>query len=96
MAFANNAPKEIDPIVAAGIASFGFVYIHPFMDGNGRTSKLIADFILARAGIRPPVWREGDVMKHQDRWAEAVRIGVEYDLATVERYYFQMIEGKRS
>ena len=61
---------------------------------NGRTSKLIADFLLARAGIRPPVWREGDVMKHQDRWARVVREGVEYDLATVQRYYRAMIEGR--
>lgn len=84
------------PDALAAEIHFRMVSIHPFMDGNGRTSKLIADFILARAGIRPPVWREGDVMKHQDRWPDAVRTGVEYDLATVERYYFQMIEGKRS
>jgi len=34
--FANSAPREVDPIVAASVASFGFVFIHPFMDGNGR------------------------------------------------------------
>ena len=30
--------KATDPIVAAAIVSFGFVYLHPFMDGNGRLS----------------------------------------------------------
>jgi Fic family protein len=35
VSFANTAPREVDPIVAASVASFGFVFIHPFLDGNG-------------------------------------------------------------
>ena len=41
MAFVNNPPKEIDPIIAASIASFSFVFIHPFNDGNGRLSRFL-------------------------------------------------------
>ena len=44
-----NDPKKIDPIVKAGIASFWFVTIHPFEDGNGRISRAIAEMLLARA-----------------------------------------------
>ena len=34
----NHPPKQLDPLLVASIASFGFVFIHPFMDGNGRLS----------------------------------------------------------
>ena len=34
MHFANAAPSQLDPIVAASVVSFGFVFLHPFMDGN--------------------------------------------------------------
>ncbi|HSI61365.1 MAG TPA: Fic family protein [Ideonella sp.] len=50
MDFANAAPREMDPIVAAAIASFGFVFIHPFMDGNGRLSRFLFHQALCRSG----------------------------------------------
>lgn len=50
MAFANSAPAQIDPIVAASVASFGFVYIHPFMDGNGRLSRFLFHKALCTSG----------------------------------------------
>ena len=48
--FANTAPREMDPLVAASIASFGFVFIHPFMDGNGRLSRFLFHQALCRSG----------------------------------------------
>lgn len=36
------------PIVKSAIASFWFVTIHPFGNGNGRMSRALSDFILAR------------------------------------------------
>lgn len=48
--FANTAPREIDPVAAAAIAAFGFVFIHPFMDGNGRLSRFIFHHSLCRSG----------------------------------------------
>ena len=50
MVFANAAPSRIDPVVAAAIASFGFVFIHPFMDGNGRLSRFLFHQALCRSG----------------------------------------------
>jgi hypothetical protein len=40
--------------VVAGCLSFGFVYIHPFIDGNGRIHRLILHRILATTGFSPP------------------------------------------
>lgn len=44
-----NDSKEIDPVLKAGIASFWFLTIHPFQDGNGRISRAISEMLLARA-----------------------------------------------
>ena len=40
-----------DPILRAAIAHFYVVSIHPFGDGNGRTSRAVESFMLCRAGI---------------------------------------------
>ncbi|KPU61753.1 fic/DOC family protein [Pseudomonas fluorescens] len=50
MYLGNEATKHIDPLVAAGIISFGFVFLHPFMDGNGRLSRFLIHQTLCRAG----------------------------------------------
>lgn len=50
MAFANHAPQKLDPIVAASVVSFGFVFVHPFMDGNGRLSRFLFHHALCRSG----------------------------------------------
>lgn len=50
ISFANEAPQQVDPLVAAGIISFGFVFLHPFMDGNGRLSRFLVHQTLCRAG----------------------------------------------
>jgi hypothetical protein len=50
MAFANRAPLQLDPLVAAGITSFGFVFLHPFMDGNGRLSRFLIHQALCCSG----------------------------------------------
>lgn len=50
MALGNDAPARIDPLVAAGVISFGFVFLHPFMDGNGRLSRFLIHQTLCRAG----------------------------------------------
>lgn len=50
MSFTNKPPKEVDPIITASIASFGFVYIHPFMDGNGRLARFLFHQALCQSG----------------------------------------------
>lgn len=44
----------VDPVVAAAVAAFGFVYIHPFVDGNGRLHRWLIHHVLAAAGYNPP------------------------------------------
>lgn len=53
MAFANGTARHVDPLVAAACVSFGFVLIHPFMDGNGRLSRFLFHHQLCQSGQLP-------------------------------------------
>jgi Fic family protein len=45
-----RAESAIHPVLLAGIAQYQLVHIHPFVDGNGRTSRLLSTLSLYRAG----------------------------------------------
>jgi Fic family protein len=45
-----NSDLEIHPVLISGIAQFQLVHIHPFLDGNGRVSRLLSTLCLYRAG----------------------------------------------
>jgi|CXWL01.1.fsa_nt_gi hypothetical protein len=50
MTFANDSAKQVDALVSAAVISFGFVFIHPFMDGNGRLSRFLFRQTLCQSG----------------------------------------------
>jgi hypothetical protein len=43
----------LDAVVHAAALAFGFVYVHPFEDGNGRIHRWMIHHVLARAGFAP-------------------------------------------
>ena len=74
-----------DTIIKAAMVSFGFVFIHPFEDGNGRIHRFLIHDILVREGIVPnstilPV--SAQILAHMD----------DYD-ANLE-LFSKLIEGK--
>ncbi|XP_066459933.1 protein adenylyltransferase FICD isoform X2 [Eleutherodactylus coqui] len=44
---------NLHPVEFAALAHYKLVYIHPFVDGNGRTSRLLMNVILMQAGYPP-------------------------------------------
>jgi Fic family protein len=44
------AEATVHPVLVAGIAQFQLVHVHPFVDGNGRTSRLLSTLCLYRSG----------------------------------------------
>ena len=46
-------PEAIDPVLAAAAVSFGFVFVHPFKDGNGRLHRYLIHEQLSSAGFTP-------------------------------------------
>ena len=45
-----NQEERINPILVSGIAQFQLVHIHPFLDGNGRTARLLSTLCLYKKG----------------------------------------------
>ncbi len=54
IAFDQQAAAELDPVIAAAILAFGFIYIHPFEDGNGRLHRYLIHHMLSARGYNPP------------------------------------------
>jgi Fic/DOC family len=56
MLAANNRMRddELDPILQAAATAFGFIYIHPFQDGNGRVHRYLIHHVLAERKYTPP------------------------------------------
>jgi Fic family protein len=45
--------SAIDAVAVAAVMAFGFVFIHPFEDGNGRIHRFLIHHELARTGFAP-------------------------------------------
>jgi hypothetical protein len=53
---ANDRMSEagIDPVLQATATAFGFVYVHPLQDGNGRLHRCLIHHVLAERKFTPP------------------------------------------
>jgi hypothetical protein len=45
--------SQFDPVLTATNIAFGFIFIHPFVDGNGRIHRYLIHHILAKSGFAP-------------------------------------------
>ena len=52
---ANDRMREtrLDPVLQAAATAFGFVYVHPFQDGNGRLHRCLIHHVLAERQFTP-------------------------------------------
>lgn len=46
-----NAADDIDPLVRMAVLHYQFEAIHPFIDGNGRTGRILNILVLIQAGL---------------------------------------------
>jgi len=49
--FINTNKQKIDPLIIAGIFHKQLVIIHPFTDGNGRTTRLLTKILMVAMGL---------------------------------------------
>lgn len=47
----SSEAEEINPVILAGIVHYEIARIHPFVDGNGRTARLMAALIMYKSGF---------------------------------------------
>lgn len=53
-AYEKLGKSEIDPVIIATLIAFGFLFIRPFEDGNGRIHRYLIQHILTITGFIPP------------------------------------------
>ncbi len=46
--------SELNPVLQAAATAFGFVYVHPLQDGNGRLHRCLIHHVLAERKFTPP------------------------------------------
>lgn len=65
---------ELEPLLAIPIFIHDFLCIRPFNDGNGRMSRLLTTWLLARCSffVGQYVSLEADVASHVDRYYDAL------------------------
>ena len=51
LSYIASSQGEIDPIILAGVFHKQLVLVHPFIDGNGRTTRLSTKILLAGMGL---------------------------------------------
>ena len=69
---------EMDPVSRAAVAHWGFVHVHPFLDGNGRLSRLLMNLVLCGSGLP---WTTIRAEERRDYFAalEAAHVGEDYE-----------------
>lgn len=55
-----DSQNNTNPILLAAEFHYKFIRIHPFDDGNGRTARIIMNFILLKYGYPPVVIKTDD------------------------------------
>lgn len=58
--------SQVNIIEYAALAHFKLVHIHPFVDGNGRTARLLTNLILIKHGFPPAVILKLDRRRYYD------------------------------
>ena len=70
--------KEDNPIVRAILGHFFFVFIHPYVDGNGRTARFIMNAMLVTGGYS---WRVITVEERTEYMAALEKASIEGDIS---------------
>ncbi|NOU15114.1 MAG: Fic family protein [Methylococcaceae bacterium] len=92
---------ELHPVECAARLHVDFVGIHPFVDGNGRTSRLLMNFELMRRGFLPVIIPVENRLAYYDALDTAhtrgdyslfIELVANLEQATLERY-LRIVQG---
>lgn len=67
--------RNTDPILRAAMFHAKFIHIHPFMDGNGRTGRMLLNYLLIISGKKPTSITNADHEEYFKANAEAITNG---------------------
>lgn len=78
-----ESAANMHPVVRAAELHTRFVKIHPFIDGNGRTGRLLLNFELMKTGYPPAIIRKEDRLAYYDALDKACVSGDYGDITTL-------------
>jgi len=81
--------EEQNPGVRAVLGHFIFVYIHPYMDGNGRIARFLMNVMLASGGFS---WTVIPVEKRNEYMAALEKASVNHEIDDFARFNAELIE----
>ncbi|XP_076233584.1 FIC domain protein adenylyltransferase isoform X2 [Calliopsis andreniformis] len=79
---------RMHPVRYAALAHYKLVHIHPFSDGNGRTSRLLMNVILMQAGYPPVIIHK----QHRHTYYENLQIANTGDVRPFIRFIAECTE----
>ena len=87
-AFFDLLREEPEPSVRVVLGHFVFVYIHPYMDGNGRMGRFLMNVMLAAGGYS---WTVIPLEKRDDYMAALESASVEQDIAPFAMFLGRLV-----
>jgi len=71
---AKNADPPLDPLIRCALAHYQFEAIHPFMDGNGRTGRILLVLHLVQEGLldHPVLYISGFLNKYRTEYYQSL------------------------
>jgi len=88
-AFFELLREETEPAVRVVLGHFVFVYIHPYMDGNGRIGRFLMNLMMASGGYPWTVVPSGE----RNKYVEALeRASVGEDIAPFAEFIAALVE----
>jgi len=87
------------PVVLAAYVHHLFIAIHPFVDGNGRTGRLLLNFMLMKSGFPPICIKKEERIKYTD-YLEMARDGdismfLDFIVQKIEQAYNALVDNTR-
>lgn len=80
--------EEPNPGVRAVLGHFTFVYIHPYMDGNGRIARFLMNVMLASGGFS---WTVIPVEKRKEYMAALEKASVNHEIDDFARFVAELV-----
>lgn len=87
-AFFDLLEEKAEPAARVVLGHFFFVYIHPYMDGNGRIGRFLMNTMMAAGGYR---WTIIPVEKREEYMAALESASVDQDIRPFTRYLAQLL-----
>jgi Fic family protein len=84
----NEHKEEYHPLVMAAIFHQKFEIIHPFHDGNGRTGRMVMNYMLMQAGFPPMIIQKKNRSTYLDVLGEANKV----DLDKVDHRFQDLVD----